>query len=265
MEQAKRIMIAAAHPDDEIIGMGGRLPGMNICAVVHLTDGAPRNMIDVNSAGFHRRREYVLKRRNELFMALNLAGIDKSKCLRLNCADQETSFNLPELTMQLKEIISDVKPDIIFTHPYEGGHPDHDSTSFAVNIACMVLNKEKGQCPALKEFTSYFSLGGEMRTFDFIPHHCIETEIYYLTPEQIQLKKKMFECFETQKKVLAYFPVEVEMSRNTPVYNFSLPPHNGKLYYELFNWGISGTKWRENASAALQVLENEIVGRSIHN
>ena len=65
-----RVMLVAAHPDDEIIVAGSRLAHFRDLVLVHVTDGAPRNMFDAGTHGFTRREDYAAARRNELLCAL---------------------------------------------------------------------------------------------------------------------------------------------------------------------------------------------------
>jgi hypothetical protein len=68
------------------------------------------------------------------------------------------------------------------------------------------------------------------------------------------VKTSMLRRFRTQIHMLANFPVEHERFRPAPAYDFSEPPHPGKLYYEYFNWGIKGRRWRELAEEAAHEL-----------
>jgi hypothetical protein len=54
--------------------------------------------------------------------------------------------------------------------------------------------------------------------------------------------------------MLRRFPVDEERFRAAPVYDFSQPPHAGKLLYEHFNWGMTGERWRSLAAGAAQAL-----------
>jgi hypothetical protein len=60
------------------------------------------------------------------------------------------------------------------------------------------------------------------------------------------------ECYPTQRHVLGSFPLDVERFRVAPAYDFLQPPHDGRLYYERFRWGVSGAQWSELARSALQ-------------
>jgi hypothetical protein len=64
----------------------------------------------------------------------------------------------------------------------------------------------------------------------------------------------MVECFVTQLHMLRHFPLDVEVFRPAPAYDFTQAPHAGKLLYEHFNWGMSGERWRLCAAGAMRTL-----------
>ena len=57
--------------------------------IIHVTDGAPRNLLDARALGFATREAYALARREELLAALALAGLDTVALYSLKVADQE--------------------------------------------------------------------------------------------------------------------------------------------------------------------------------
>jgi hypothetical protein len=65
-------------------------------------------------------------------------------------------------------------------------------------------------------------------------------------------KREAFECFATQRHTLSLFDVARERSRPAPRYDFTRPPHEGQLYYEQFDWGVTGERFREIAGGALK-------------
>ncbi|HZR46918.1 MAG TPA: PIG-L family deacetylase [Candidatus Manganitrophaceae bacterium] len=247
-------MVVAAHPDDEVIGIGGRLPTLKGVRLIHLTDGAPRDPRDAEAAGFRTREDYGWARRSELNDALRLAGIGPERCLQIGLIDQEASLHLRELAVRLAGLLSALQAGVVFTHPYEGGHPDHDAAALGVHAACRLLERRGVSPPALFEFTSYHVREGRLAVFDFLPAAGDQVTTIVLPEEVRLLKRKMLGCFATQQKVLASFPVEIERFRPAPRYDFSRPPHPGRLHYESFEWGMNGERWRGLAREALDAL-----------
>jgi LmbE family N-acetylglucosaminyl deacetylase len=248
------VAIVAAHPDDETIGLGGQFAALNDPYLIHLTDGAPRSTPD--------REAYAALRRRELEEAMDIAGMDRRRCLELGAVDQESSFSLSCLTRLLAARLAEIRPEVIISHPYEGGHPDHDSCAFVVQTAVQVL---AGRCsPARVEFSSYhngspFSDCAYMTVGEFLPGPPVATIL--LAPCAQERKQRMFGCFETQRHVLERFPIDRERFRPAPWYEFSLPPHPGRLFYQDKNWGVIETEWRRLAASAEEDLGLGGVGR----
>ncbi len=250
-------MVVAAHPDDEVIGMGACFPRMADCVLVHVTDGAPKDMADAGAAGFESREAYARARRNELRTALGIAGIEENRCLELGAADQEASLHLTGLAQRLVELILELRPEVILTHPYEGGHPDHDASAFITHAACRLSKEMKtahpgtAEPPGIVEFTSYHAGPGGMAVHEFLPRAGYDVVTVRLSPSAVELKRRMISCFTTQRKVLSAFPVAIERFRPAPPYDFTKPPHEGRLFYENFPWGMTGERWTALAGAAL--------------
>ncbi len=243
------LVLVVAHPDDETVGAGGLLSRLEDPFLIHVTDGAPRNLAYARAAGFEAGEDYALARGAELLNALRLAGVSPRQTYALGIADQEASLDMSGLTHRLAEVFGRLQRGTILTHPYEGGHPDHDATAFAVHAACALLPA----APEIFEFTSYHASGGGIETGRFLigaePGEAIR-----LSNREIERKRQMMECFATQIQVLRQFPIDVERFRPAPAYDFTQPPHPGRLFYENFDWGMTGDRWRELAAQSLRHL-----------
>jgi N-acetylglucosamine malate deacetylase 2 len=248
------LVIVVAHPDDEVIALGAQLPRLQKATIIHITDGAPRNEFDSKAAGFETRVEYARARRAEFYAALSIAGISPLQTCSLDIVDQEASFNLHDLILKISELFRKIKPQITITHPYEGGHPDHDATAFAVHAACELSKSRNEPSPLIVEGTFYHGKDGHLNVLEFVPSNGAQVTTIHLTPHEQELKKKMIDCYQTQKNMLRLFPTDMEKFRFAPHYEFVTPPHEGKLFYENFDWGMTGPQWRTLARYALEKL-----------
>ncbi len=240
------ILLVVAHPDDETIGAGIQLMRWDPSRVtiVHVTNGSPRDLHDASDHGFKTREDYLHERRRELYAALDIAGIRPDQCIEFKYVDKEAWLNIPEIAGRLMALMEELRPGIVYTHPYEGGHPDHDSVAFAVAQA--------SQVPVM-EFTSYHEGPAGLITGQFLGGG--ETETLEFTEEEKARKRTMLRCFRSQQNVLADFAIDAEKFRPAPKYDFFKPPHSGVLHYEKLGWNISGEEWRKKGAEALQVLE----------
>lgn len=237
------VMVIAAHPDDETLAAGGLLSEWPNVYIVHLTDGAPMS--------HPARKAYAATRQRELRGALALAGIQGDRNIQLGIADQKSAEALVYLALSLKGLLEMIQPTLVLCHPYEGGHPDHDSAAFVLQAA--VRLSVFSTAPVLAEFTSYHNASPFrielLETGTFLPNECEELEIK-LTPAQQAAKRSMLDCFESQRQILRHFSVSSERFRLAPDYDFSRPPHKGRLFYDFQNWGIRSTDWRRLAAEA---------------
>lgn len=248
-----RIMIVIAHPDDETIGMGAQLCRFRNALLIQVTDGAPRDGRDAAAHGYAAIADYAAARRLELAAALEAGQAAGIRTAIIGIADQEACFELVSLTERILGHLRAERPDAIFVQPYEGGHPDHDAGAFAARAACRLIEAEGGTPPALIEMTGYHAEGTAFATGIFLPVGP-PVRTLRLGPAARLRKRRMIDCFVSQRDLLAGFGTKVERFREAPDYNFAEPPHPGELHYERLGWNITGALWRHHARAALEAL-----------
>lgn len=284
-------LIAVAHPDDESVGAGARLRYLREAFFLCATDGAPRNLIDARNAGFSTRDDYAAARRAELLAALSRAGVPTGHLINGGIADQEATVRLPLLVDRILQLLEQIRPEVVLTHPYEGGHPDHDSVAFAVHAACRLFaersefpdpvlstasevgrsiasyqdcgrkeaafdrDRERRRSPVIVEMASYHMGSGGMVTGTFLPDGSCPVVTRILSEEEQQFKHRLLDCYRTQRAMLNQFPLQTECFRGAPQYDFTEPPHPGRLFYEHFDWGMTGERWRRSADELLERLQ----------
>ena len=222
-----------------------------------VTDGVPLNGIDAQAHGFAGLDAYRIARRQELFAAFKLAGLDGMVCSkelvlrdeRGAIADQTAAFRLIDLIAALCSEIREYRPEVILTHPYEGGHPDHDACAFATHTAVRLLEKDV----SLVEAPFYHAGPDGIESGTFLPGDAT-VSVDELSSSQQERKRKRLACFASQRETLGLFGTEREQYRLAPVYDFTRRPHNGRLYYEGFPWGMTGDRFCELAKVAQKKL-----------
>ncbi len=251
------VILFCAHPDDEVLGSASLIQYLkDNLKVVTVTDGAPKNMDDAIAAGFCSREAYSKARFQEQLNAMYSAGITEAQVYQLGFIDQQASYQMGAVTHKILEILQSCKPEIVLTHAYEGGHPDHDTTAFAVWAAVEMLKKSQGNAPEVVEFACYHGNGSsELVYYQFIDYPQIPVWSVQLDQGQIEYKKKLIKYYTSQWKTLESFPLTVERFRRAPLYNFEKPPHQGVLLYEFYDWGMSASNWNQLAAETIRLLK----------
>lgn len=249
------VALVVAHPDDETIGMGGQLHRLDGVRLVHLTAGAPRNEATARWHGFETPADYALARTGELSDAAAIAGVDPQRCMALGLTDQEVSFSLTNTARRLAGIFAEHGVEAVFTHPYEGGHPDHDATAFAVHAAASLVERAIGEGPAVYEMTFYHARPSGFCVQHFAPIPDAPEIAIDLDEISFDRRAKMVAAHATQAKMLSQFTKPVERFRRAPAYDFSALPNGGLLHYANYEWGMTGERWLALTAASLCELD----------
>jgi LmbE family N-acetylglucosaminyl deacetylase len=232
------VAMVVAHPDDETIGAGALLHLFRRLVLVHVTDGAPRNLRDAQAAGFSSAADYAAARRGELDAALRLGGVVAEQHAGW-VPDQAASLDLRALVQDLGLRLKGVTA--ILTHAYEGGHPDHDAVAFAVQDIGL---------PTVEMAGYHATPDGGLAVGCFLPGPS-ET-VVTLTARERDRRDAMLACFTTQHATLAPFlGMRQERFRSAPRYDFTRPP-TARVHYDGFDWGMTSARFCNFATEALR-------------
>lgn len=253
-----KALLVFAHPDDETIALGARMGRFGDAHFVHVTDGAPRDQRDSRARGFASLDEYRKARRAEFLQVLERAGIPDVSTECLGIPDQAASLHLTRLAVEICKRLEQFEPEIVFTHPYEGGHPDHDACAFAVQAAIAMRKGHRPRTPTIIEGAFYHRGARGIKTGTFLQGPERKEEVVYsLSPAERERKQALIGCFATQKNVLAQFRLETERFRIAPSYDFGQPPHPPPVFYDEHPWGMTSERFCRLAREAQQALGRE--------
>jgi LmbE family N-acetylglucosaminyl deacetylase len=249
-----RIAVVVAHADDEAVGCGGQLRRLSGASIGLVTDGAPRNLADANRCGFATSCAYARARADEFRRAMKIANVPEASTTMLGLPDQQAARHLTWCTRRLVEFFAANEIEVAVTHAFEGGHPDHDATAFAVHAARSQLEK-RGHVLDIIEMPLYrLSEHGVVRQSLAPPRLANDLELA-LPPDVQRQKQRLIETYTTQQRTLAPFAIDHESLRIAPNHDFTVLPNGGRVLYESFDWGLSGSEWCALARKSLQELE----------
>ncbi len=256
-----RCSVIVAHAADEIFGAGCLISKLMDVTILHATEGVgveldpsgPRLLPNDISEQLHR----------ECVAALALAHVPENKIVDFSLQQYALPQNLTFITRKIKSFLQESQPDIILTHPYEGGHPDHDAIAFATHAALRILNENGFKPPALFEMALYPSGEPIAKVPEFLSRMESESTTLLLDQQSQQLKQRMYNCLRTQLDLAVASPSNFERFRRPPDYDFTRLPHEGKLHYERFDWALSPGEWHALSTRALLQLFPETKHRQI--
>ncbi len=132
---SRRILVFAAHPDDEVIGIGGLLAGHvrrgDHVFLVFTTNGRGKGWF----TRVKNQAQYVDQRYREAFNAADVLGIPRHRMCFLGFPDGTLYRYMPYLLLDVNYVFREVRPHRVYVHALEGGHVDHDATNVVVRAA----------------------------------------------------------------------------------------------------------------------------------
>jgi len=205
-----RHIVVTAHPDDETISFGGALPLLADVALVQLTDGVSRTT---------DREAQIAGRRRERDAAVQVLGLHPHRVHDAAVGGRQAYQQLLPLLAIVRAAIADA--DVVWTHPYEGGHVDHDAAAWLVQTAVA----RSPRTVLRLEFASYHSHAGKKSTFGaFWPDPTVRAITVTLTGDRLARKLAAIAAYASQAHILRKFPtVAREPYRVAPGYDFTRP------------------------------------------
>ncbi len=175
-------------------------------------------------------------REKESRNCMKFIGVPQDHLFFLGYHDMGTLANLAVIYRDLLNIANEIKPDILFTSAYEGGHIDHDVTSLLGSLLSEAIPGTLHY-----EFSLYNVYKGKYRVAEFIPREDVRTEFVPLDDELIDIKLESLRLFPSQAALLNMLMASTnkkalkkkgEPYRLAPKYDYLERPVNEPLGYE---------------------------------
>ena len=134
--KADKVLVIAAHPNDDILGCGGLLKiladnGSKI-KVIYFADGSR------GTKSAESRREIIAEREEEARKAGEVIGIGAQEFIRLPDSEMKPSF---EIAARIRREIEFDMPDLLLAPHFEDIHPDHHSVAEILYIGLKEFEK----------------------------------------------------------------------------------------------------------------------------
>ena len=192
----KRILVVVAHPDDELLGLGGTLNKIvndynTFIRVVILGEGLTSRSNQRNTKKWNKELE---KHRRNIKMAQKAIGYQELSLHQI--ADNRfDSVDLLDIVKLIENEKAKFIPDYIFTHHGGDVNIDHQRTFEAVITATRPMEHE-----TTKGIFSFETPSGTEWRASTDPHHFIPNIFVELSEENVQAKIKGMECYEFEKR-----------------------------------------------------------------
>lgn len=112
------ILIIAAHPDDEILGMGGTIKKLSKNNTIHLV------VVSEGATGQYTDEKMIKVRQKACKSAGKILGISKFYFFDFPDMRLDTIPHI-EVNQKLEKIIKEIKPTVVYTTPYNDYNKDH--------------------------------------------------------------------------------------------------------------------------------------------
>lgn len=192
----QKILAVVAHPDDEIIGVGGTLckharTGDKVHVLI-LGDGKS------SRSGVYKKLAKNIKQKSfqETDKALSCLGVKSfyREALPDNRFDR---IDMLDIAKKVSSYVNKIKPSIVYTHHPGDLNVDHQRTSEAVTIACRPIENNSVQTIYHFETLSSTEMTGYTINRVFLPN------VFVNIGAEIQKKLEAMGCYKSE---LRQFP-----------------------------------------------------------
>ena len=169
----EKVLVVAAHPDDEVLGCGGTIikhkQANDKVKIIFLADGISSRKDNTNFKEIELRRKHAIS-------SSKIMGIDD------NSLD---SVQLLKIIKKVEEIVRKYKPTVIYTHHGGDLNIDHRIVHQAVMTACRPITESVCKKILCFEVLSSTEWSNQSIGYNFIPNTFIDISLQLKTKIKI--------------------------------------------------------------------------------
>ena len=202
----KKVLVIAAHPDDEVLGMGGTIAKLTSqgveCHLLIVTDGSSSQYRDSDHLD-----DILAAKMKETKGCADILGF---KSIRYGALPDMKLDNTPHIVINqvIESVIDELQPDTVFTHFWGDVNRDHQevykSTLVAVRPVMGQVVKEL-YCYKVPSSTEWTPNKADTM---FMPNYFVDIRKY------AEQKYRAFECYSTEMRAYPH-PRSVQYLRET--------------------------------------------------
>lgn len=168
---AKQVLVVAAHPDDEILGLGGTIAR-------HVAEGDRVTTVIIADNGTARYEDDTISSvRQNAYEAAHRLGVEK--VLFAGFADQKLdTLPILEITQWIEKVVKDIQPQIIYTHHRGDMNRDHQIVQEATLTAARPYSTPYVERILCYETPSSTEWAGSYPEKQFIPNLYVDITPY---------------------------------------------------------------------------------------
>jgi len=186
-----RVLVIAAHPDDEVLGCGAAMAW-------HAAQGEEvRTLILTDGAGGRYARAMRKTLRDSAQRSARILGIEGVTFLDLPNQGLDT-LPITDVAQAVEKILADLRPQVVYTHHKGDLNRDHRIAYEATMVACRPLPG----CPVARLLTYYVPSSSDYHEVDaesvFVPNVFLDAKRY------LRRKLNAFLCYRSEVKAFPH-------------------------------------------------------------
>ena len=192
-----KILVIAAHPDDEVLGMGATIKKLaKKNHTIHLC------VVSEGASAQYQDEKMIKVRKDVCVKAGKFLGISQFTFLNFPDAKLDMVSQL-EINIELEKIIGKFKPEVVYTTPFHDLMKDHQKVHECTLVATRPISS------TVKQVLSY-----EIPGITKIPFN---PNIYEKIDKEFGYKKKAFQIYKSEVMKFPH-PRSIESIENLAIY-----------------------------------------------